>query len=427
MKTRKILAGAALVSALALFVFVTPGCSKKDSQTGESAKSDTQAALELWVYDNGRVEALGELGKKFEAEYGVPVRVSLVDLGQIRNQMLLASGGAECADIAIIPHDNLGPLVENSAVMKISAGNKKDAFLPQALEAFTYNGQLYGIPLAVENIAFFWNTEMVPSPPETWDDLVKTGEALVKDGRAEVIMGLPDATYHAWPVYSSFGGEVFGKTAGGGYDGGNVQIAGSGFVQGLEFLTGLVKKTLVPETIDWDGAHVLFESGRAPFVMAGPWALNRFKTAGVPYAVGKFPALRKGGPAGSPFLGVQGMIISETSPRKLLAQSFALDFIAQEENMRIIFNAERRPSAWRSIFENSGDTDTKGFNAAGENAQAMPAIPEMGYVWDAWVAAAALAFSGDKTPEEALQNALVQIETQINNSRGAAAGTGAAK
>jgi maltose-binding protein MalE len=39
----------------------------------------------------------------------------------------------------------------------------------------------------------------------------------------------------------------------------------------------------------------------------------------------------------------------------------------------------------------------------------MPSIPEMGNVWDAWVAAAALAFSGDRSPKDALENAKAQI------------------
>ncbi|MDR1787657.1 MAG: extracellular solute-binding protein [Treponema sp.] len=393
---------AAFAAALAA-LWLCAGCAKKDAKE----------TLELWVYDNGRIAVLGELGKQYEAEYGVRVNVSLVDLGQIRNQFLLASGGAECADLAIIPHDNLGPLVENGAVMRIAMGDKAAAFLPQALEAFTYNGGLYGAPLAIENIGFFWNTALAASPPETWADLAAMGEALVKAGKAEVIMGLPDATYHAWPLYASFGGAIFGRNADGGFNGKDIQIAGPGFVDGLAFLSGLAAKRLIPQTIDWDGAHVLFESGRAPFIMAGPWALNRFRTAGVPYAIGPFPAAAKGGEPGRPFLGVQGIVISAASPRALLAQSFALDFIATGESMQAIYEAEQRPSAWKDIFDRIEDADVRGFNAAGARAEPMPAIPEMGYVWDAWVAAAALAFSGEKTPSQALQNAQAQIESQI--------------
>jgi arabinogalactan oligomer/maltooligosaccharide transport system substrate-binding protein len=85
--------------------------------------------------------------------------------------------------------------------------------------------------------------------------------------------------------------------------------------------------------------------------------------------------------------------------------------------MQAIFDAEKRPSAWKSIFENSGNPDVSGFNKAGSNAIPMPSIPEMGFVWDAWVNAAALAFSGELTPKEALDNAVNQIKTQIAESK----------
>jgi len=400
------------VGLLVLTAFFAASCSKKDKvATEERAAAGPSEKLTLWVYDSGRIEILTELGKKFEKENGVSVEVSLVDLGEVRNQFLLASGGAECADIAIIPHDNLGPLVENGAVIEVNLGSKRSSFLQPALEGFTYNGKLYGLPLAVENIGFFYNTSLVTTPPETWDDAVAITEALKKEGKVDFMFGCPDVTYNVYPVYDSFGGSIFGRKGDGSLDGKQVLLADPGFVAGLEFLTNQVKRGLIPQTVDWDGAHVLFESGKAPFCPTGPWALNRFRTAGVPYAVAKFPGVTKGGPAGNPFLGVQGMIISAASPRRLLAQSFVVDFFASEANFRAVFEAEQRPSAWKTIFDSAGDADTKGFNAAGVSAVPMPSIPEMGYVWDAWVAAAALAFSGERTPAEALRNAKSQIES----------------
>lgn len=379
-----------------------------------AAVAQAKVPLKVWVYDQGRIEVLNKIGKAFEAKYGIPVEISMVDLGQIRNQILLASGGAECADIAIIPHDNLGPMVVNGAVLpiKMTAAKKKNYVQP-AIDGFMYNGQLYGIPLAVENIGFFRNTKLVPKAPATWDEMIAVGTELVKSGKAKVIMGCPDATYNVFPIYTSFGGALFDKKKDGSLDGSKLLIANEGMVKGLALMTDLAKKGLVPATIDWDGAHVLFESGQAPFIMTGPWAINRFKTAGVPYEISAFPAATKGGQSGAPFLGVQGMVISAASKQAKLAQAFALDFVATEANMKAIFAAEPRPSAWKSIFESVDDKDSKGFNAAGAKAIPMPSIPEMGYVWDAWVNAAALSFSGTLSPQDALVNAKKQIETQV--------------
>jgi len=389
-------------------IIFTVSCTRGSS---EAAGAGTVEKLTLWVYDDMRIDALNQLGRAFEAEFGIGVEISIVDLGQIRNQFLLATGGAEAADLAIIPHDNLGPLVENSKVMEVNIGGKRGSYLTPALEGFTYNGRLYGVPLSVENIGFFYNTQMVPTPPETWDEAVAIAQRLINEGRADYMMGLPDATYNIYPVYDAYGGAIFGRNPDGSLNGSNVLMADQGFVAGLDFLVGLVRRGLVPEAIDWDGAHVLFESGRAPFCPTGPWALNRFKTEGVPYGIASFPAVASGGAPGNPFMGVQGMIINSTSPRSLMAHAFAVDFIARQENMMILFQADGRPSAWRAIFDTSGDADSIAFNAAGVSAVPMPSIPEMGYVWDAWVAAADLAFSGQRTAAEALQNAKTQIES----------------
>jgi len=373
-------------------------------------KKDAVEKLTVWIYDSGRIEALTEIGKKFEAEYGIPVEVSLVDLTQVRNQFLLASGGPECADLAIIPHDNIGPLVENGMILEVNLGDKRGDFLEPALAGFSYNGRLYGVPIAVENIGFFYNPELVPVPPETWDEAVRITEELKRQGRVEYMFGCPDATYNMYPVYDSFGGSIFGKNPDGSLDGTDILIAERGFVQGLEFLANMVRRGLIPETIDWESAHVLFESGKVPFAFTGPWALPRFKTSGVPYVITTFPGARRGQP-GNPFLGVQGVIVSSVSPRRLLANTFAVEYIATEENMLALSLAEGRPSAWRSIFETSGDADTLGFNSAGVNAVPMPSVPQMGHVWDAWEAAAALAFSRERPAMAALQNAKAQIES----------------
>ncbi len=411
---KKMKVGALVAIALTLTGLVPAFANgSKDAAKTAPASGEPAKPLTLWVYDSGRIEVLTEIGKQFEKKYGVPVEVSMVDLSQVRTQFLLASGGAECADLAIIPHDNLGAMVENAAVEPVNLGSKKSKYIAPAIEGFMYNGQLYGVPLAVENIGFFRNVDMVPDAPATWDDVYAIGEKLVKSGKAEVIMGFPDTTYNSFPVFTSFGGAIFGKKADGSWDPDKLEIANDGMVKGLEWMTKLVKNKLAPDAVDWDAAHVLFESGKAPFIMTGPWALNRFKQAGVHYAISAFPAAKKGGEAGAPFLGVQGVIVSSASKQKLLAMAFATEFLATEENMKAIYAAEARPSAWKTIFESASDADTKGFNAAGTKAIPMPSIPAMGYVWDAWVSAGSLAFSGEKSPKDALLNAKTQVEEQI--------------
>ncbi len=373
---------------------------------------DTQ--LTLWIYDDGRLEVLTELGAQFEAEYGVPVVVEVVDLSEIRSAMTLGAASGEGPDMIIIPHDNLGPIVENGAAMPIDLGDKAESYLPSAIDGFTYDGQLYGVPLAVENIGFFRNTDLVPEAPATWADVEAIGMELLDTGDIDSVIGLPDLTYNIYPVYTSFGGYIFGRDEAGNFTPEDIGMNNEGMVTGLAWVLHLVEEGAVSANIDWEASHVQFETGRSAFIMTGPWALNRFDTAGVPYAISAFPAAEEGGEPGYPFLGVQGLVINANKENAILAQVFAVDFLATEEHYQAIFDAEARPSAWASIFESATDPNTAGFNAAGINAQPMPSIPAMGFVWDAWVNAGSLVTQGELEPQEALDSAVEQILAQVN-------------
>jgi len=397
-----------ICACLLIAVMVLAVSCRREEGGTQGGRAAAPERLTLWVYDEHRLGALNAMARQFEAEYGVAVDISMVDLGQIRTQFLLAGGGAECADMAIIPHDNIGPMVENRTLREVNLGNKAGNFLPSSIDAFNMNGRLWAVPLSVENIGFFYNTQLVPNPPKTWEEAVNIGVELIRTGRADYLMAFPDALYYMYPIFDAFGGSIFGRGPDGSLDGRQVLLAEPGFVTALELVTQLVRQGLIPNSFDYDEACVLFESGRAPFIHQGPWALDRFRVSGVPYAVTSFPGAVSGTP-GNPFFGVQGLIINDSSPRALLAHTFAVEFLAREENMRALFNADQRPSAWRTIFESGGDRDAQGFAAAGPNAVPMPNIPQMGHVWDASLMAIQLAFSGERTPLQALQTARTQV------------------
>ena len=304
-------------------------------------------------------------------------------------------------------------LVENGTAATIDLGDKADSFLPNAIDGFTYNGELYGLPLAVENIGFFRNTDLAPEAPATWDEVAEIGMALFDEGAVDSAIGLPDLTYNIYPVFTSFGGYIFGRDEAGSFTIEDIGMNNEGMVAGLTWVESLVEAGIVSSNIDWEASHVLFETGRSAFIMTGPWAINRFDTAGVPYAISAFPAAEAGGEPGYPFLGVQGIVVNANKENALLAQIFAVDFLATEDNFQAIFDAEPRPSAWASIFESASDPNTAGFNAAGVNAVPMPSIPAMGFVWDAWVDAGSLVVQGELSPQEALDSAVEQILSQV--------------
>jgi hypothetical protein len=147
--------------------------------------------------------------------------------------------------------------------------------------------------------------------------------------------------------------------------------------------------------------------------MAGPWALDRIRASGVPYAVTNFPD------DGAAFLGVQGFMVNAFSENVLLAQTFLTEYVATEEFMQQIYETGLRPSAFKPVLATMSDPDLVAMGEAGANAIPMPNIPEMGSVWSAWNNGIALAVTGQQTPEEAMTDAANQVRALI---KGALAG-----
>lgn len=373
--------------------------------------------LTIWT-DDQRLPVITELSKQFTEEFGVEVVVEPQGTQNIMTTMTTGASTGEGPDLFIIPHDNIGALVESGVVAPIDLGDKAAEFLPNALEAFTYNGTLYGVPFAVENDGFFRNTDLVPDAPATWEDVAKIGKELVDSGKVQYAMAFPDLGYNYYPVYTAFGGYIFGRDDAGSYSAADVGIDNEGMVTGADFAGSLIRDGYASDNLDWEAAHVLFETGQTPFIITGPWALDRFKTNGVPYAISAFPADKAGDPPGAPFIGVQGFMVNANSDNLLLAQTYLTEFIATEAAQQFIFDHDPRPSAWASIFNATEDADMKGFADAGANGQPMPAIPEMGLVWTAWGNAGLLIAQGELTPQEAMKEAADQVRTQIEEQAG---------
>jgi maltose/maltodextrin transport system substrate-binding protein/arabinogalactan oligomer/maltooligosaccharide transport system substrate-binding protein len=369
--------------------------------------------LVIWA-DDTRSPILQTVGEAFTAEFGIPVVVQELGFGNIRDNFLVAGPAGEGPDIIIAAHDWLGRLVSNGAVAPIDLGDLEAEFLPAAVQAFVYDGVLYGMPYAAENVAFFRNTDLVPDAPATWDDVRSVSESLVAAGSSQYgyIIQTQDP-YHLFPLMTAFGGYVFGQDDTGSYVADDVGIDSEGAIAAAQWLQGMVEAGLMPPPpVDYDVMHSLFESADAAMMISGPWALPRIRESGVPYAVSAIPA----GPAGPgrPFLGVQGFMISAFSENQLLAESFLLDYVATADVMQAIFDADPRPSAFLAVRDAIDDPDIAAFAEAGANGLPMPSIPQMDSVWTAWGNAQGFVIRQELTAEEAFAQAGEQIRGLIS-------------
>ncbi|MGH2606484.1 MAG: sugar ABC transporter substrate-binding protein [Anaerolineales bacterium] len=345
-------------------------------------------------------------------ELGIQLTVQQMGFGDIRDQLAIAGPAGEGPDIIIGAHDWLGQLVVNGLLSPIDLGSLGTEFLPAALDAFTYEGQLYGVPYATENVAFFCNPDVVETAPATWDDVTALAEELETESGGAVTAWTIQTSdpYHYFPVMSSFGGYVFGVTDEG-YDPSDVGLDGPGSQEAAAWLQAMAEAGHLKPDVDYDVMHAQFEGGQVACIGTGPWALNRIRESGVAYTINPYPAGSTG--SGKPFLGVQGLMISAFSENQLLAQTFLTEIVATEEFMQAMYDADPRPSALLAVREATVDADLAAFAAAGEEGQPMPAIPEMSSVWEAWANAISLTITQQSTGAEAFTNAAEQIRTAI--------------
>src|SRR5690606_25962972 len=132
------------------------------------------------------------------------------NFADIRADFLAQVPTGEGPDITVGAHDWLGSFIVNGVVDSVDLAGMESEFESVALEAFTYDGQLYGLPYALETIAVVRNTALVDETPATFDEMIAMGEAA--GTRYPFVINTGGTAGDAYTYYgfqTSFGAPVF--------------------------------------------------------------------------------------------------------------------------------------------------------------------------------------------------------------------------
>ncbi len=378
----------------------------------ESAAAAGGPTLTIWA-DEVRAPVLEEIAAGFSDQYGVGISVVQKGFGDLRGDFIVAAPTGEGPDILLGSHDWIGELNASGLLAPIDLGANADSFAPNAVAAFTYpDGNLYGMPQAVENVAFFYNTDLVEAAPATFEEITALSQEIMDAGTKYGFLRMAGDPYHFYPIQTAFGGYIFGSNEDGSYNAEDLGLNSEGSIAALEWYESLYADGLLDVGANIDGGLMLsaFQNGDAAMMISGPWALTGIREAGIPYAVAPIPA---GSEAGSPFLGVQGFMVNSFSDNELLAQTFLQEFIATDETMQAFYDRDPRVSAWTPVAEAIEDPDLQAFMEAGMVANPMPNIPEMNSVWGGQEDAITLIDNGTSSPQEAADQAQEQVSSAI--------------
>lgn len=386
------------------------------SDDGASGGEDG-GTLTVWM-DQNRADALGDVIAAFEEESGTTVEVVIKEFGDIAGDFVTQAPSGEGPDVVLAPHDALGNLVSNGVVDPIELGDAAGDFQDVAIEAMSYDGSVYGVPVSIENLALVRNTALAPEAPATWDDLVATGQAAVASGQAQypLLVGLDPNNadpYHLYPLQASFGGPLFALNEDGTYDGSDLQIGNEGNLEFASALQQWGQQGILNLSISQDIAKEQFAAGASPYTITGPWSLAQFDEAGIEYAIDPIPAA--GSQPATPLVGVQGFMLSSYSENPIVATQLITDYMASEEAQTAIYEAGDRAPALTAAFEAMpADSPTTAFGEIGADAVPMPNVPEMAAIWDQWGSTEAQIIGGQGDPAQLWTSMAEAIQSTID-------------
>ncbi|GAA2973757.1 extracellular solute-binding protein [Microbacterium terrae] len=377
---------------LAVASLVLAGCAGGGT-AGETPAAESTTELTVWV-DSERVDALKGAAEAYTEKTGVKVDLVGKDNNTIKDDFIQQVPTGRGPDVVMGAHDWLGELSTNGVVAPIELGDSAEGYLPVALQASTYEGTVYMLPYAVENIAVLRNADIIPEPVASFDDMIAQGKEAGLETPFVVEQGAEGNPYHLYPFQTAFGAPVFGTAADGSYDPTDLQLGSEGGFEFAEWLGAQGAAGNFNTDIDGQIAKDKFLAGEAAFWLTGPWNVGAAVDSGINVAIDTVPSPTDA-PA-SPFAGVKGFFVSSESEDKVAANDFLVNYIGTEDVQLDLFEAGNvLPALTAAADTAAADPIVAGFQAVGAEAVPMPAIPAMGAVWQYWGVAEAAIINGD--------------------------------
>jgi arabinogalactan oligomer/maltooligosaccharide transport system substrate-binding protein len=376
----------------------------------EALQAEDGATLIVWESREERAFT-DEIAKRFTEKFNIPVKVEEVQATDQVTKLTQDGPSGLAADIVMFPHDNLGRAVEaglvltNEALAEDTIANNT----PASIQGVSYDGELYGYPRAAETYALFYNKELLPEAPKSFDDVIAFSKTFTDKAKNKFgIMWEAGNLYFNYPFIASGGGYVYGDN---GTNKDDVGINTEGALKGLATYVKLKEALPIKSgDISPDIKRSLFNAGDVAMDITGPWELAGYKEAlGDKLGIAPIPTI-DGKPAIS-FSGIKAFYVNSFTQYPNAAQLFAQFATTEESQLLLNEMIGSVPTSIKALASDKikNDPYVAGFALQVINSHPMPTIPEMGNVWSPINAAFPEIWDNDKDPKEAMDKAAQQI------------------
>jgi len=377
------------------------------------------AKLVVWhAYRGGEKAAFEKVIAAYNARPGTKVKVDplAVPFDAFADKVSAAVPRGKGPDVFIYAQDRMGGWIEAGNTVEpidffVDDALKK-TFIPTTIEALTYRGSLWGLPLDFKVITLIYNKKLLARPPATTAELYKVGASLTN--KASGKFGLAWAYndfYYVASLLNGNGGAVFGP-------GTRPTLNAPANVKGMEQLQAWNRAGFMPAEPSVALITSLFNEGKSAMVFSGPWFLGEI-APGVDYGLATLPAISEaGGQPMRPWMTVEGAFIASPSKQKEAAFEF-VKYLTGVEAAKVLALEGRFTPAVKAVYEDPAvakDAQIAAFKKQVEVAVPMPNVPEMTMVWSPATTALNKINAG-ASPKTALDVAQKAVENDVAGLR----------
>jgi arabinogalactan oligomer/maltooligosaccharide transport system substrate-binding protein len=326
-------------------------------------------------------------------------------------------------DLFIFPHDRLGGWVESGKTVApidfFLNEEDRQSFLPGMLDATTYKGVTYALPLNFKSAALIYNKKMVPNPPRTTKELVEIATRLTDKsrGRFGFAYAYDDYFFHAG-IGNGFGGGAF-NAAGDLILNDPANVAASDLVRKWRS-----ELNLLPDDPANSLVTALFNEERAAMVMSGPWFLGEASKS-IDLGIAVLPMISEAGDRPMrPWMTIEAIYLAAGTPDEHEAWQFA-KFLAGPQASAIMAQKGGQLPASQAAYTVpaiANDPIISAFKAQGALAVPMPNLPEMTLVWSPADKAMKRFTKMETTSQSAWNDCQTEVQAAIDALRASQAG-----
>jgi arabinogalactan oligomer/maltooligosaccharide transport system substrate-binding protein len=381
------------------------------------ALAAAQKEIVVWhAYRGAEKTAFEKVVDQFNRSHtGIKATTLAVPYDAFADKITAAVPRGKGPDVFIYAQDRLGGWVAAGNTVEpidfFLDAPTKGRFLGATLQAMTYQGNVYGLPLNYKVITLIYNKKLMPKPPKTSGEMAAMAKKLTNaaSGKFGLAYAYNDFYYHA-AVMNGFGGGVF--------DGRKPTLNSAPDVKAAETLMGWLGQGFLPAEPSTALITALFNQGKAAMVFSGPWFLGEIN--GVDFGLAPLPTLDEaGGKPMRPWITVEGVYIAAPSKNKDASYEF-VKYVTDAPAAKTLALEGRQSPANKAIYSDpqvAADPILKAFRQQVDVGVPMPNLPEMTMVWTPATTAMNTIVKKAATPKAALDQAQKEVLDRISKLR----------